>query len=329
MVSHIGQVDKLGCFVFADGDRYDGHFRRGAMHGYGVYYWANDRATYFGKWDDNAQSGCGVKFYGNGGVEFGEWKDDQYLGQYTGVCGQQESYAAMNNAVDVAQRARMFKYKPDSEVTLQRRPFTMHQDPVVYQSGTEWTMPGWRGEMYPAPSARELEDNHPRLYAQMQRHNEIWERAWRYYNLDLKDAQAFGVEKQARDEAEAEARALAASMAPEAADDYDEYGDYVEEQPKKAKKGGKKGKKGKGGGAQNVASLTLSLTSAARAVEGAFERARKAATRKPSMAAFAERRARARAEREQRVARAESATSRSRAGPFASLSLSLPFGRGA
>ena len=209
MVSNIGQVDKLGCFVFADGDRYDGHFRRGAMHGYGVYYWANDRATYFGKWDDNAQSGCGVKFYGNGGVEFGEWKDDQYLGQYTGVCGQQESYAAMNNAVDVAQRARMFKYKPDSEVTLQRRPFTMHQDPVVYQSGTEWTMPGWRGEQYPAPSAEELEEDHPRLYAQMQRHNEIWERAWRYYNLDLKDAQAFGVEKKARDLAEAEARALA------------------------------------------------------------------------------------------------------------------------
>ena len=57
MVSNIGQVDKLGCFVFADGDRYDGHFRRGAMHGYGVYYWAHDRATYFGKWDDNAQSG--------------------------------------------------------------------------------------------------------------------------------------------------------------------------------------------------------------------------------------------------------------------------------
>ena len=323
MVSHIGQVDKLGCFVFADGDRYDGHFRRGAMHGYGVYYWANDRATYFGKWDDNAQSGCGVKFYGNGGVEFGEWKDDQYLGQYTGVCGQAESYAAMNNAVDVAQRARMFKYKPDSEVTLQRRPFTMHQDPVMYQSGTEWSMPGWRGEMYPAPSAAELEENHPRLYAQMQRHNEIWERAWRYYNLDLKDAQAFGVEKKARDEAEAEARALAASMAPEAADDYDEYGDYVEEtKPKK-----KKGKKGKSGGARNVASLTLSLRSAAHVVEDAFERARKAATRRPTMAAFAERRARARAERE-REAR-ESATSRHRTGPFASLSLSLPFGRGA
>ena len=318
MVSHIGQVDKLGCFVFADGDRYDGHFRRGAMHGYGVYYWANDRATYFGKWDDNAQSGCGVKFYGNGGVEFGEWKDDQYLGQYTGVCGQQESYAAMNNAVDVAQRARMFKYKPDSEVTLQRRPFTAHQDPVVYQSGTEWTMPGWRGEQYPAPSAEELEREHPRLYAQMQRHNEIWERAWRYYNLDLKDAQAFGVEKKARDEAEAEARALAASMAPEAADDYDEYGDVFDDETPKKKK---KGKKKKG----NVASLTLSLRSAAASVEGAFERARRSvAARRPTMAAFAERRARARAEREREIRE-----SRSNAGPFASLSLSLPFGRGA
>jgi hypothetical protein len=59
------------------------------------------------------------------------------------------------------------------------------------------------------------------------------------------------------------------------------------------------------------------------AVEGAFERARKAATRHPTMAAFAERRARGRAEREQR----ESAALNARAGPFASLSLSLPFGR--
>ena len=315
MVSNIGQVDKLGCFVFADGDRYDGHFRRGAMHGFGAYYWSNDRSTYFGKWNDNSQSGCGVKFYGNGSVEFGEWKDDQYLGSYTGVCGEQESYGAMNNAIDVAQRARMFKYKPDSEVTLQRRPFTMHQDPVVYQAGTEWQMPGWRGEMYPAPSAEELEEDHPRLYAQMQRHNEIWERAWRYYNLDLKDALAFGVEKRANDEIEAEARALAASMAPEAADDYDEYGDYNDEDPKKEKK--KKSKKGK---KANTASLTLSLRSAAGAVGRVFENAQRAALRRPEIAKFTERRAHKRAEREQQKREGR------RVGPFASLSLSLPFG---
>jgi hypothetical protein len=45
-----------------------GHFRRGAMHGLGVYYWAQDKATYFGNWRENSQNGCGVKFYGNGGA---------------------------------------------------------------------------------------------------------------------------------------------------------------------------------------------------------------------------------------------------------------------
>jgi hypothetical protein len=311
-------VDKLGCFVFADGDRYDGHFRRGAMHGYGVYYWANDRSTYFGKWDENSQQGCGVKFYGSGAMEYGEWKRDQYLGSYTGVCGRTESYGAMNNAIDVAQRARMFKYKPDSEVTLQKRPFTMHQDPLVYQAGTEWQMPGWRGEQYPAPTAEELQREHPRLYAQMQRHNEIWERAWRYYNLDLKDASKFSAEKRIKDAEVAEAEALAKAAAPEAADDYDEYGDLDDDRDAKKKK--KKGKKasGKKKDGNAFASLTLSVRSAANAMHGAFENASRAASRMPEIVAAAEKRMRARAERERNARRAP---------PFASLSLSTPFGR--
>ena len=78
-------------------------------------------------------------------------------------------------------------------------------------------------------------------------------------------------------------------------------------------------------GGANVASLTLSLRSAAASVEGAFERARRVAARRPTMAAFAERRARARSERERDTV----SGARSNAGPFASLSLSLPFGRGA
>lgn len=57
-MSKQGQVEKLGCFVFADGDRYEGHFRRGAMHGLGAYYWLQDKSTYFGNWEDNAQNGC-------------------------------------------------------------------------------------------------------------------------------------------------------------------------------------------------------------------------------------------------------------------------------
>ena len=326
-MSKAGQVDKLGCFVFADGDRYEGHFRRGAMHGFGVYYWANDRSSYFGNWRDNSQNGCGIKFYSGGAVEYGEWKDDQYLGQYTGVCGEAESYGAMNNALDVAQRARMFKYKPESEVTMQRRAFTLHQDPVIYQEGTEWMMPGWKGEYYEAPSADDLETQHPRLYAQMQRHNEIWERAWRYYNLDLQDVLEGKAEKEAAQAAaEAAAREYALNNATEGADelieaidDYDEYAEEEEVKPKKKK--GKKG--GKKGGKTGPASLTLSLRNAGAAVERAFEGMGKFALRRPEIQKrFAERR-----QKQQQQQQGEQQQQRERsATPFASLSLSMPFG---
>ena len=315
-------MDKLGTFVFADGDRYEGHFKRGAMHGYGVYRWDHTGDVYFGEWRNNAQHGCGIKFSGqDDGAEYGEWKDDQYLGSYTGVCGETESYDAMNMAINTAQSARMFKYKPESEATLQRRGFVMHQDPIIYEQGTEWTMPGWRGEMYDAPSKEDIEQQHPRLYAQMQRHNEIWERTWRYYNMDLKGAREYFVAQ------EAERARLAAEQAAEfvdgmgddVVDDYDEYADlYDDDDDDKPKKKSKKGKKGKGGRNKPTASLTLSLRNAGAAVERAFEGVRGAALRRPEIRAFAERRARAAEER---------ARARGPAPPLASLSLSLPFGR--
>ena len=342
MVTKEGQIDKLGCFVFADGDRYDGGFRRGAMHGHGVYYWKNDGSTYFGEWDDNAQQGCGVKFYGNGAIEWGEWKDDQFLASFTGVCGETQSYGSMNNALDVAQRARMFKYKPDSEVTMQLRAFTPYQDPVVYQEGTEWQMPGWRGELYEAPSYEDLKEQHPRLLSQMQRHNEIWERSWRYYNMDYEGEMAAreargidpdslsNAEKRGDDEEDPEKLAAEARAAielkmrqAEEEDDYDEYAS-ADSKPKKGGKDkkGKGKKKGKGGGSA-AASLTLSLRNAGTAVERAFAAASRLASRRPEIAAFAERR-RARAERR----RAEEAhETRRKVGPFASLSMSLPFAR--
>ena len=161
-----------------------------------------------------------------------------------------------------------------------------------------------------APTGEELREQHPRLYAQMQRHNEIWERAWRYYNLDAVDAQEFGEKKRTQEAMEEEARALAASMAPENQDDYDEYGDYdVEEKPKK-KKG--KSKKGRGTG---VASISLSARNAGAVVEAAFERAGKWAMRRPTIAAFAERRAMARARREAEAERGRGASRRLRRCP--------------
>mmetsp|Transcript_1515 Transcript_1515/g.3318 ORF Transcript_1515/g.3318 Transcript_1515/m.3318 type:complete len:334 (-) Transcript_1515:1693-2694(-) len=191
LVSEYGQCEKLGVFTYIDGDRYEGQYTEGMMHGHGVYTWTSDDSTYFGEWNNNSQSGCGVKLYGSGAVEVGEWKDDQYLGEYTGRCGQEEQEKAMLLAVEAAQRARMFTNKPDGEVVVLKnsiRPdLAENQHPVVYEKGTEWQMPGYKGEQYDVPE--DLEQKQPKLYRQMMRFGELWERAWRYYNVDIPEGQ--------------------------------------------------------------------------------------------------------------------------------------------
>ena len=127
------------------------------------------------------------------------------------------------------------------------------------------------------------------------------------------------MKRRSREEAEAEARALAASMAPEAQDDYDEYGDIDEkEEDKKGKK--KKGKKGKK--ASRAASITLAWSAfdPKEAVAAAFEKVSKFARRRPPTSALANR------ARRRNASEREGTEARARAGPFASLSLAVPFG---
>ena len=44
------QADGEGVFLFADGDRHEGQYRRDRRHGYGVYVWANSGHTFEGEW---------------------------------------------------------------------------------------------------------------------------------------------------------------------------------------------------------------------------------------------------------------------------------------
>ena len=191
MVSEFGQCERMGVFQYVDGDRYEGQYSEGMMHGFGVYTWAADDSTYYGEWQNNSQNGCGVKLYGSGALEVGEWKDDQYLGEYTGRCGETEQNRALMNALEAATRARLFTGKPDGEVVIlknQTQPENAEsQHPVVYEAGTEWQMPGYKGEQFDAPE--DLAETQPKLFQQMQRFNDIWERAWRYYNIDVPEGE--------------------------------------------------------------------------------------------------------------------------------------------
>lgn len=191
-MSELGQCEKLGVFQYVDGDRYEGQYFEGMMHGYGVYSWAQDDSTYFGEWNKNSQNGCGVKLYGSGALEVGEWKDDQYLGEYTGRCGEREQNRAMMQAMEAATRAKMFTEKPDGEVVIlrsQEEPEkAANQHPVVYDKGTEWMMPGYKGEEFDMPE--NFAAKQPALFKQMVTFNRLWERAWRYYNVDVPEGES-------------------------------------------------------------------------------------------------------------------------------------------
>ncbi|CEF99756.1 MORN motif [Ostreococcus tauri] len=198
----------------------------GVMHGYGVYTWSSDDSMYFGEWKNNSQNGCGVKLYGSGAVEVGEWKDDQYLGEYTGRCGEDEQDTAMFNAMKAANRARMFTNKPDGEVTILKniaRPEeSVNNHPVVYEGGTEWMMPGYKGEQYEPPA--DFAEKNPVLYSQMKTFNKYWERAWRYYNIDVPEDRSDAKSRELKfltDEPQ-ELRVVD--------EDYDEYDDADEEE---------------------------------------------------------------------------------------------------
>ena len=99
------------------------------MSGPGIYH--GDGFMFLGEWEGNQKSGCGVAAYMNGAVEYGEWKYDQYLGQYTRKCPLDKSIASMETAIDSAARAKMFERKPNSEVYLrivQHRELFDHHD---------------------------------------------------------------------------------------------------------------------------------------------------------------------------------------------------------
>ena len=113
------------------------------------------------------------------------------MGEYTGRCGETEQNRALMNALEAATRARLFTGKPDGEVVIlknQTQPENAEsQHPVVYEAGTEWQMPGYKGEQFDAPE--DLAETQPKLFQQMQRFNDIWERAWRYYNIDVPEGE--------------------------------------------------------------------------------------------------------------------------------------------
>ena len=69
-----------GVYVWSNGVKYIGSFRRGRQHGQGLLVMP-DGASYDGGWRDGQKHGPGVATYANGRIQKGEWKDNRFRGQ--------------------------------------------------------------------------------------------------------------------------------------------------------------------------------------------------------------------------------------------------------
>ncbi len=71
---------EISVVTFPDGDRYEGEFKDGLFHGWGVYYYRNgDR--YEGEFVNDMKSGRGTMTHRNGDKYVGEFKDDMKEGR--------------------------------------------------------------------------------------------------------------------------------------------------------------------------------------------------------------------------------------------------------
>lgn len=79
-----GKADGMGEVVFNNGDRLQGEFKDGRIHGKGTWTSGSSGNTYIGNWRDGRREGEGIYSWSNGAQQYvGEWVDDKRQGHGT------------------------------------------------------------------------------------------------------------------------------------------------------------------------------------------------------------------------------------------------------
>ncbi|MBP5677487.1 MAG: hypothetical protein J6W88_03205 [Bacteroidales bacterium] len=70
-----GKINGKGLMIWPNGDRYDGYWKKGIMHGEGTYTYAAAGYSYSGEWKKGEIKGHGVFKFANGNMMEGDWTD--------------------------------------------------------------------------------------------------------------------------------------------------------------------------------------------------------------------------------------------------------------
>ncbi len=71
--------DGIGTFIYSNGDKYEGEWRDGKMHGNGKMVFANGD-VYDGQWKDGKMDGEGTLTKADSSVQKGKWKNGEFSG---------------------------------------------------------------------------------------------------------------------------------------------------------------------------------------------------------------------------------------------------------
>lgn len=109
-----GGAHGYGSVVYANGDRYEGEWKRGARDGYGMYINHAGGQTYRGCWENGAVKGRGVARYPNGDRYEGEWVDGEWCGY--GIYTSSEGWTLCADFDRGAQRGYAVRTQTDGHV---------------------------------------------------------------------------------------------------------------------------------------------------------------------------------------------------------------------
>lgn len=112
-----GHMHGKGNYAFANGNRYEGDWRNSRRNGKGIQTWTNG-SRYEGEWVDDKQTGYGILYRASGTREEGEWQDGNLVNQVHNKHACDNLYAGQKVNAPIHGLATLFGQTTESSIVL-------------------------------------------------------------------------------------------------------------------------------------------------------------------------------------------------------------------